>query len=125
MNVFFLAAALLMIFLSAAHAAWGETRLFKVLTPALVDGETFVSLYVPWHQITYLLAVSGLALLWCGFQDNPGSLPLFVFAVVIGNFSIFILICLVKRQTQLFRKTIPQTALFLLLIALISLGIIS
>lgn len=115
MNIFFLAAALLMLFLSAAHAAWGETRLFKVLTPALVDGETFVSLYVPWHQITYLLAVSGLALLWCGFQDNPGSLPLFVFAVVIGNFSIFILICLVKRQT----------ALFLLLIALISLGIIS
>ncbi len=125
MNIFFLAAALLMIFLAAAHALWGETRLFRMLTPPVIDGETFVSLYVPWHQMTYLLAASGLALLRCAFQDNHGSLPHFIMAVVVGNFSMFILICLLKRQTQLFRKTIPQTVLFLLLIMLLIAGITS
>ncbi|MBZ0300977.1 MAG: hypothetical protein K8J31_14615 [Anaerolineae bacterium] len=125
MNIFFLAAGLLLLLLSIAHALWGETRLFKLLTPPAADGETFVSLYVPWHQITYLLAASGMALIYSAIQGGASSLTYFVLAIVAGNFSLFILICLIKGQTQLFKKTIPQTVLFLLLIMLIILGTIS
>ena len=125
MNTFYLIAGLMLILLSLAYALWGERKLFNLLTPNVVSQETIVSLYVPWHQVTFLLFSSGLALLLSAFRDELAYLPYFVLTIIIGNFAIFILICILKRQTELFGKTLPQTILFSLLIILILLGILS
>jgi len=111
--------------LSIAHALWGERKIFNTLTTNPMSRETLVSLYVPWHQLSYVLALSGIGLMLSAFRVELAYLPYFIVAVVIGNFATFIVICMVKKQTELFGKTLPQTILFSLLIILIIVGIAS
>ena len=125
MNLFFLIAALLVLLLSFAHAFWGETRIFNVFTPDRVDAETHISLYVPWHQITYVLLASGIGLLLAAVSPDLRAVAAFIVAVIIGNFAVFVAILIVKKQTQMFAQTLPQTILFLLLIGLIVLGLLN
>ncbi len=70
MNVYYLLAGLLVIFLAVAHAFWGEKRIFDLLKPDDMDDELRISLYVPWHQISYLLFLSGIMLLLSAFSDE-------------------------------------------------------
>ncbi len=123
MNPFYIIAGMLVFFLCAAHAFWGETRIFKGLGGATFDQETQISLYIPWHQITYVLFASGVALLLSAALPELRYVPYMIAAVIIGNFAVFVAILILKKQTQMFALTLPQTILFLALIALIILGI--
>jgi hypothetical protein len=125
MNMYYLIAGLLVIFLSVAHASWGEKRIFALLKPDSMDDELRISLYVPWHQISYLLFLSGVTLILAAFSDEMTYLPRFILAVIAGNFTVFVVALVMKKQTQLFSATIPQTILFVVLMGLIALGILS
>jgi hypothetical protein len=126
MNGYFLIAGLLLALLSVAHAIWGERRVFTVLTPNATDPETYLSVYVPWHQLTGVLLLSGVALLLTAFQSSaPTFVPIFILALITSNVLVFFGLVIGKKQTQMFARTLPQTVLFLLLIVLIILGIAS
>ena len=125
MNIFYLIAGLLLLLLAVAHAIWGERRIFKLLNRESMTAETEISLYVPWHQITYVLFSAGIGLLLSAFLPELAYVPAFIVAIIIGNFTVFVVILVVKQQTQLFRLTLPQTILFLLLIGLIVLGLLN
>ena len=75
MNGFFLVAGLLVTLLSIAHATWGERRVFNVLTPNITNAETYLSVYVPWHQLTGVLLLSGVALVLAAFQSKLAFVP--------------------------------------------------
>lgn len=125
MNGYFLVASLLVALLSVAHALWGERRVFNVLTPNVTDAETYLSVYVPWHQLTGVLLLSGIALLLAAFQSALVFVPVFILALITSNMIVFFALVIGKRQTQIFARTLPQTVFFLLLIVLIILGIAS
>ncbi len=126
MNGYFLIAGLLLVLLSVAHAIWGERRVFTILTPKTTDAETYLSVYVPWHQLTGVLLLSGVALLLTAFQSSaPTFVPIFILAIITSNMLVFFGLVIGKKQTQMFARTLPQTVLFLLLIVLIILGIAS
>jgi hypothetical protein len=122
---YFLVAGLLLALLSVAHAVWGERRVFNVLTPTSTDAETYLSVYVPWHQLTGVLLLSGVALVLAAFQSALAVIPVFILALIAANLLVFFALVIGKRQTQIFARTLPQTVLFLLLIVLIILGIVS
>jgi hypothetical protein len=123
-NSYYLAAGVLLSLLSLAHAVWGEKKVFNRLPADSVSNEIRLSVYVPWHQVTYLLFASGIALVLAAFRAELVYVPYFILILVVGNLAIFSLICIVKKQAAMFAKTIPQTVAFLLLIALIVLGIV-
>jgi len=124
MNGYFLIAGLLLVLLAVAHAIWGERRVFTVLTSNTTDPETYLSVYVPWHQLTGVLLLSGIALVLTAFQPSaPTSLPIFILALITANLLVFFGLVIGKQQTQMFTRTLPQTVLFLLLIVLLILGI--
>jgi hypothetical protein len=125
MSVYYLLAGLLMFLLSIAHALWGERRIFNQLPTEAINDEFRMSLYVPWHQLTWVLFASGLGLILSAIGQELAFLPYFILAIVAGNLVTFFLICIVKRQTSLFAKTVPQTILFLILMVLIVLGILN
>lgn len=126
MNGYFLIAGLLLVVLSVAHAIWGERRVFTVLTPKTTNAETYLSVYVPWHQLTGALLLSGIALLLTAFQSSvPKYVPIFILVLITSNLLVFFGIVIGKKQTQIFAQTLPQIILFLLLIILIILGITS
>jgi hypothetical protein len=126
MNGYFLIAGLLLSLLSVAHAIWGERRVFTILTPKATDAETYLSVYVPWHQLTGVLLLSGVTLLLSAFQSSvPTFVPIFILALITSNMLVFFGLVIGKKQTQMFSRTLPQTLLFLLLIVLIILGIAS
>ncbi|HML21559.1 MAG TPA: hypothetical protein PKD09_07930 [Aggregatilinea sp.] len=124
MNVFFLIAALLLFLLVVAHTIWGEKMLFGPLkAQAALDGEQFVSLYVPWHQGTYLLLLCGVAMVWAAIDDSITELPWAVLAVAAGNLMVFLALSVMQGQMDLIKNSVPQTVLFLVLIALLLAGI--
>jgi len=123
MNGYFLVAGLLLTLLSVAHAVWGERRVFNVLTPNIIDAETNLSVYVPWHQLTGVLLLSGVALVLATFLSALAFIPVFILALIVSNLLVFFALVIGKRQTQIFAQSLPQTVLFLLLIVLIILGI--
>lgn len=124
MNGYFLISGLLLALLSAAHAVWGERRVFTVVMPSTTDPEAYLSVYVPWHQLTGVLLLSGVALVLTGLQaSTPTLVPVFIVALITSNVLVFFGLIIRKRQTQMFARTLPQTVLFLLLIVLIILGI--
>jgi hypothetical protein len=126
MNGYFVIAGLLLALLSVAHAIWGERRVFTMLTPKTTDAETYLSVYVPWHQLTGALLLSGVALLLTAFQSSaPTFVPIFVLALITSNMLVFLGLVIGKKQTQMFARTLPQIVLFLVLIVLIILGIAS
>ena len=125
MNSYYLLAGLLAILLSVAHALWGERYLFNQPSVRNMDPETQVSLYVPWHQISYVLLASGIGLLLAANLTALAGVPYFILALIAGNFVVFVVVLPVKKQTSLFSKTLPQAVLFLVLIVLIVLGIAS
>lgn len=126
MNGYFFIAGLLLALLSVAHVIWGERRVFTVLTPNTTDAETYLSVYVPWHQLTGALLLSGVALLLTAFQPSvPTFVPIFILALITSNLLVFFGLVMGKKQTQMFARTLPQTVLFLLLIVLIILGVAS
>jgi hypothetical protein len=102
----------------------GERRVFTVLTPNTTDAETYLSVYVPWHQLTGVLLLSGVALLLTALQPTtPTLVPVFILALIASNTLTFFGLVIGNKQTQMFARTLPQTVLFLLLIVLIILGI--
>ena len=126
MNGYFLIAGLMLALLSVAHAIWGERRVFTVLTSNATDPETYLSVYVPWHQLTGVLLLSGIALVLTAFQPSaPTSAPIFILALITANMLVFFGLVIGKKQTPMFARTLPQIVLFLLLIVLIILGITS
>lgn len=116
MNVYFLAAGGLLILLALAHATWGEGQVFNRFSLA---PDLKMSVYVPWHQMTYVLFVCGVALL---LAPGDSALPYFILALVAGNFAVFVAVCVLKKQTHLFSQSLPQMALFFVLINLLVLG---
>jgi len=118
---------LLATLMSVTHALWGE----KFLIPDLKKSSELnalpkVGLYIPWHQITNTLLMSGPALLIISFNDTIQGiniLGLFIGFLIAGNFAVFILISLFKYRA-LFGQSIPQLIVFTLIIILIILGIL-
>jgi len=125
MNLFFFVAGLLLMLLSIAHAFWGERNVFKTLAQANLPAETYVSIYVPWHQLTVVLFASALSLLLAAFSPELAALPYLVLVIVVGNFATFVFIGLQKSEAGIFRKATPQMVLFSALILLIIAGILS
>ncbi|MBE2196339.1 MAG: hypothetical protein IAE83_19360 [Anaerolinea sp.] len=124
MNGYFLISGLLLALLSVAHAIWGERRVFTILTPNATDSETYLSVYVPWHQLTGVLLLSGVALLLTAFQSStPTFVPIFILALITSNVLVFFGLVISKKQ--MFARTLPQTVVFFLLIVFIILGIAS
>ena len=123
MNIYFLLAALLLLLLAFAHARWGEKKVFPLIKEQFT-GETYLSVYVPWHQLTWILALSGLfmflAAIW---KQGLASVAVFVLLLTMGNLVIFTILCWKQGEIKLITKSVPQYLLFGAVIILILLGL--
>ncbi|MHA2292829.1 MAG: hypothetical protein ACXACK_11735 [Candidatus Hodarchaeales archaeon] len=126
-NISYMTAGFLTTLMTVAHAFWGE----KFIIPDLKQTSELkevskIGLYIPWHQITNTLLMSGLALLIISFNDTIQGidiLGMFIGFVIAGNYVVFILISLVK-DPALMGQSIPQLIIFTLMIILIILGVL-
>ena len=125
MNIYFSVAGLLLFLLSFAHATWGETKVFKQLNTDEMGEGTFLSLYVPWHQLTYIRSLSSVGIILAAFKNEFFSISYFILALILGNLLIFTLLCLIRKEIGLIKQSIPQYFIFILLILLLTLGIVS
>ena len=82
MNVFFLLAGLLSFLISIAHALWGEKQIFNRLRKVSVPEEIKTRLYVPWHQITFILLLSGVGLISVSFFNDIYFLSAFILVLI-------------------------------------------
>lgn len=127
MNIFFLLASILLFFLSIAHAIWGEKFIIKELNDKDISNDSKTGVAISWHQITFLLFLSGVAFGFLSFNNTmsfQNLLSLFLLILIAGNFLLFIALIIFKKHISLLSKSLPQIVLFSLLILFIILGII-
>ncbi|NQT96232.1 MAG: hypothetical protein HQ562_00685 [Candidatus Marinimicrobia bacterium] len=124
MNIYFLLSALLLLLLAFAHAWWGEKKVFPRIRKVDLTASTYLSVYVPWHQLTWVLALSAFFLFLAAFwKEGLISLVFFILLVLIGNLIIFTVLCLKRGEVKLITKSVPQYILFGLTIVLILIGL--
>ncbi|MBC8401607.1 MAG: hypothetical protein H8E14_08980 [Candidatus Marinimicrobia bacterium] len=94
--------------------------------PRKVDlaASTYLSVYVPWHQLTWILALIAFFLFLAAFwKEGLTSLVIFILLVLIGNLVIFTVLCWKRGKVKLITKSAPQYILFGLTIVLILIGL--
>lgn len=126
MNLFYLIGGILSIFLSGAHTFWGKKFIFTDVKKSNLSEVTKVGFHISWHQTAMVLLISGLALIIISLFDSITGidiLALFITFLIIGNFSVFIIISITKHR-ELLGQSIPQVFFFTFMIFLIFLGII-
>jgi len=85
-----------------------------------------ISYNINWHQITKNLLITGLALIIISFLDlivGIDILALFIIIQIIGNIIVYSLIILIKKELKLFKNTLPQLLIYMIMIIFIILGI--
>ncbi len=124
MNIYFLISALLLFMLAFAHGWWGEKKVFPKIRNVDLAASTYLSVYVPWHQLTWILALSAFFLFLAAFwKEGLTSLVIFILLVLIGNLIVFTTLCLKRGEVKLITKSAPQYLLFGLTIVLIVIGL--
>ena len=126
MNLFYLIGGIISLFLSVAHAFWGEKNLTSDLKSSNVPDETIISYSISWHQISKNLLVTGVTLVIISFLDliiGFDILALFITIQIIGNILVYSLILIIKKKSELFKKTLPQLLIFTIMVIFILLGI--
>ena len=124
MNIYFLLSALLLFLLVFAHAWWGEQKVFPKIRKVDLAASTYLSVYVPWHQLTWVLALSAFFLFLAAFwKEGLTSLVFFILLILIGNVVIFTALCIKRGEVKQITKSAPQYILFGLTIVLILIGL--
>jgi hypothetical protein len=125
MNWFYLAAGALTLFLSIAHAIWGQKTIIAELKDSGLSEMARSGFFVSWHQTTAMLFITGLTLILMalGLFKTTKPMGIFILCLVIGNFLVFTVTCVLWHRPILV-QTLPQTLMFVVLIVLIAVGII-
>jgi asparagine N-glycosylation enzyme membrane subunit Stt3 len=124
-NIYFLVSGLIAVFLSVAHAVWGESTILAELKQPSLSAMAQAGFYVSWHQTTVLLMVMAVSLIVLALRktrDGINNAAIIVVSIITGNFLVFLVLSFVHYR-EMFAQTIPQTVLFVILIVLIVLGI--
>lgn len=123
-NWFLFSAGLLCVALAAAHALWGESNVVGELTAAKITTLSLASFVVSWHQMTVMLALSGIVLLSTALTEDPNRpLVLFILGIIVSNLAVFLFYA-GTRFPSVFASTVPQAILFIILITLTLLGLL-
>jgi len=123
MNIYLFLSGLFLIALSAIHAVFGEINVFRAISQSDLDAIIQTSVYVPWHQLTFILLLSGAAQVFVSFNKKYRVLSLFVLIVVVGNLLIFLGISAFQKNWFILQNSVPQYILFAIVIVLLAVGI--
>ena len=127
MNLYFLLGGILAAIIGIVHAYWGEKNLAPELNGSDMSSFTKIAWYIPYHQITWVLLLSGLSLMGLGVFDTVEgvkNIGILIEAVTVGNFAVFLMIG-ASKDTSIITKSVPQLILFTALIILLTLGNLS
>jgi hypothetical protein len=128
-NEYALTAGLLLMFMSLAHAVYGEAVVFSDLRFLTFDRALFATVYVPWHQMSLVFLISSVGLIFSSFRREHRSIQTFVLFVVVSNIIIFVIAVFSGAQIHELSTRVfiflawPQFFFFLVLVLLITLGI--
>ncbi len=122
-NFYFLLAGIFLIFFSAVHAVFGELTVFRPIFQTNIDSLLKISVYIPWHQLTFVLLLSGIVQLAAAFRPRLKALPPFILAILLGNIVIFVAIAVFQRNWYVLQNSIPQYVLFAIILVFTVLGI--
>ena len=125
MNIYLFISGVLLVLLSCAHALFGEFSVFSVIMDSDLSQLLKTSVYVPWHQISFLLLFSGAANIYISFRTKLYQISSFILIVVIGNLLTFLIISTMRQDWEVLRQSVFQIVVFALLIVMMVLGIFS
>jgi hypothetical protein len=70
MNWFYLGAGALTIFLSVAHALWGQKTIILELNNSDLTEMAKSGFFVSWHQTTAMLLITGITLIFMALRKS-------------------------------------------------------
>src|SRR5271157_4551149 len=123
MNLYLLIAGIFLIFLSIVHAVFGELTVFQPIFQSNLNSLLKISVYVPWHQLTLVLLLSGISQVIAAFRQKQRTISTFILAIVVGNLSVFLGISIIESNWAVLENSIPQYVLFAIILVFMILGI--
>ena len=123
MNIYLLLSGVFLIALSVVHAIFGEINVFRTIARSDLEAQTKTSVYVPWHQLTFILLLAGTIQIVAAFSGEYGIISVFVLIIVIGNLVVFLGISIFQKSWLTLRSSVPQYVLFAVIITLSVLGL--
>ena len=122
-NIYLLLSGASLIITAAVHAVFGEINVFKTISKSGLDDLTKISVHIPWHQLTFILLLSGVILIVISFKNISRLLPLFILLIIIGNLLVFLVIAIIQKNWFILQNSVPQYILFVITVVLLILGI--
>ena len=81
-NIYLLLSGVSLIITAVVHAVFGEINVFRTVLKSSLDDLTKISVHIPWHQLTFILLLSGVVLIVISFKQIPRMLPLFILFII-------------------------------------------
>jgi hypothetical protein len=123
MNVFTFFSGIMFIIFSASHAIYGIRTVFRDVFLLNIPVQLKTSLFIPWHQLTFILLVLGIAQIVTAYNKRLKFISFLVLVILLGNLSLFLLLSYLRKDMVVLSSSIPQYVLFGILIILTILGI--
>ena len=123
MNGYYLASAILLFLLAAAHTIWGHRNLELRDMGSARRRLTTASLLISWYQGAAALVITGLVLLWSSLTPESPALLIGWIALGLLGATLLIFLAIVSLKFRwLFRHTAPQMVYFAVVMGLVWLG---
>jgi hypothetical protein len=123
MNVYTFFSGVFLILLSAAHAIFGVRTAFKDVFLLDIPEHIKTSLFIPWHQLTFMLFALGIAQIITAHNKRLRVISSLVLIILLGHVAVFFLLAYIRKDWVLLSSSILQYVLFAILIVLTVLGI--
>jgi hypothetical protein len=122
MNIYTFFSGIMLIILSASHAIFGIRSIFKDVFLLNIPENMKTSLFIPWHQLTFMLFALGIAQILTAYNRKLRSISSLVLCILLGNLGVFFLLSWIRKDWLVITSSIPQYVLFGILIILTILG---
>lgn len=123
MNIYTFFSGIMLIILSASHAIYGSRTVFRDVFMLNIPEQIKTALFIPWHQLTLMLFVLGIAQILAAYKKRFACISALVLTFLLGNLAVFILLSYLRKDVVMLSSSIPQYVLFGILIVLTLLGI--
>jgi hypothetical protein len=123
MNIYCLLAGIFLILFSVVHAVFGELTVFPPVFQTDMNAILKISVYIPWHQLTFVLPLSGVVEVFAAFRRNLRAMSPFILAIILGNIIVFLSVAMLQLNWAVLRNSIPQYMLFAIILVFMVLSI--
>jgi hypothetical protein len=124
MNMYTFFSGIFLIILSASHVIYGIRAVFRDVFLLDIPEHVKTSLFIPWHELTFILFALGIAQIVVAYRKSLKSISVLILIILFGYEALFFMLSYARKDWFVLSSSIPQQVLIGILIILTIIGIL-